>query len=198
MSDIMKRKVRHPYQILDISELVIGREYYFISISQWTNFVGAPLAFGGVIDDSWLTANKRGYDLDNVPSDQMSLDMFLDLSLIIHKNMFTIHNDGLCHGPAIHVKQNYPILQYWRKNRDGWDNLSTYFGDQEPGGPRHTIAVPRIHWEKDSKMHIVDWENPDDTIERIGSEIVGNENVADWEQRMKAKKHDAMRKMLGF
>jgi hypothetical protein len=170
----MPRKVRHPYQILEASELVKDEEYVFVSISDGGgNWVETHL-FGGAFKDS-------GDIVKNPPR-------------IASPPIMTIHLDGK--HPDFKNKDE-PIFVYWKKFT-GWDWMSTYLGDTNTTNPlidNHAI-IPKKHWDNDPKLHVLDWENPDDVVER---KIHTSSNVdMDWEQKINARRDAAMAKAFGF
>ena len=197
----MDREIRHPHQILYISELIVGNNYYFI-IKNKIEMIARPHTFVGVIQDSYVTASKNGYNLNTIPKSLIACEMFVNSTMIdttwIIRNkpkldMFTIHQDGWM---PLNQRFDDSTLVYWGKDGEGWDYVNTFCGNTEFKGATHHIVVPQKDWNDDPRVHILDWENPNHITKRVNISIT--ESPVDWERRMKAKKHEAMRKVLGF
>jgi hypothetical protein len=198
----MNRKIRHPYQILNISELIVGNNYCFISDNPKTTFLSSSV-YVGVIEDSLAAASKNGCNLNTTPNSVLTCSVFTDPAIIdttwiiknkLTLNMFTIHFD--CWMPN-NLFTDDSTLVYWEKNgTTAWDYMSTFLGKTELKGNTHCIIVPQKNWNDDQRIHVRDWENPDCVIERANINTI--ENAVNWEKKMRAKKHTAMAKALGF
>lgn len=192
------RKVRHPYQVLNASEMVVGQQYAFIFASEFSGIDARHYTMGGVINDSHAAAIRLGHNLDLIK--ELRIDMLVEM-LVANApsgSVVTVHMDGwhVDHGSTL-----VPALMYWMRGVNGrttgWDRLSAYFGPEEEGHEYdhdHCIAVPRQRWEDDPRLHVSNWDNPNGVVERV-SDV---ENADDWERKMRARKHAAMAKMLGF
>ncbi len=124
----MQRKVRHPYQILEPEELVVGEQYVFVFQG------GASLSydlyiFGGIIKDNQSIIKN--------PPDTSPPTV-------------TIHPKGLMAQDFAEYRD--PTFMYWRTPNRGWDNLSTYLS--EPlANRRCSIIVPEKHWKDDPHFY---------------------------------------------
>ncbi len=187
---IIKRKVRHPYQIMELSEMIVGKNYTFIFHIKGCRIDAECRMFGGIIKGSYKTAKQRGYDLDHC---NINLKCFMDL---IKDQVVTVHMDGW----TKHLKKplSEPISIYWDDGYEiGYDSLNSWVGPEEYLEDEDcSIVVPSRHWNNDPVIHVLDWINPDCVVNRVCDQKI--ENASDWEIKMKNKKHDAMRKMLGF
>lgn len=177
----MKREIRHPYQIMDIDELVIEQNYAFINYycTSLRTIVDYYI-FGGIIKDSG--------DVDETAT----LATFITLPDIT-KKIVTIHLDGWNPCKGVVRKLNDPVVVYWMESMGkGYDWLYTYLGHKktQPGNP---IVVPEQYWKKDSQIY------PNIIERKIKSSAISEAiDATSWEQKMRKKKHDAMAKMLGF
>ncbi|KKN91142.1 hypothetical protein LCGC14_0220070 [marine sediment metagenome] len=175
----MTRKVRHPYQILEADELIIGERYALIlSTYHGLNFMA--YVFGGIIKDNLSAIN-------NPP--------------ITDPRTFTIHFKGLRNdGVDSLLPARLPTIVCWPSRKGfhiDWDYVETYFGEKEDCKDTHAIVVSERHWADDPKIHVLDWENPNDVIERK----IGKTNKVvsgDWEQQVNAKRDAAMADFFGF
>lgn len=113
------------------------------------------------------------------------------LTISSNNNILTIHLDGWQNNSGIDT----PCINYWDKNGawNGWDHLNTYFGSIEHTRYHNNIVVPVQHWKDDPQIYPA-------TVERKMKFTSSTEvlDTASWEKQMKAKKHEAMAKMLGF
>lgn len=177
----MSRKVRHPYQILEASELIKDELYSFITADQshksGTHYSVDTYIFGGTFKDS--------------------KDIIKNPPKLFKQSIVTIHLDGVY--PDMPVPRDKPLFVYWRNYHNGWDNMSTYLGDidiENLLADVHHIIVSQKHWADDSKIHVLDWKNPDDVIKRkihVFSNIDMN-----WEQRINVKRDNALAYFFGF
>jgi hypothetical protein len=135
----MARKVRHPYQILDISELVVDRDYCFVC-STSKELLVKRRTFKGFIQDSWLTASRRGYSLSTISKQLLKIDIFFDTS-VANESFFTIHNDGWCYD---NKTVNNPTIIYWYEDENGWDNLTAFIGGVCEPKKHHYIVCSRL------------------------------------------------------
>ena len=167
----MEREVRHPYQIMDIDELVVGETYVFAGTEyeygSWVDY----LVFGGIVDDS-----KNAHD-------QASLKVFVDPPKT-EKSIFLIHRDGWNRFGGSDV----PTITYWRGD-GSWDKLTTFFGPRDDRDARNEflyIIVPIQYWSDDPQIY----NHP---VERL----LNVERVMT-EAEMKKRYDKAMAKALGF
>jgi len=190
----MARKVRHPHQVLEASEMVVGQLYSFVHAYESGSCSDSAPSYtmGGVIDDSHAAARRLGHDLDS--ADPPKVEMLLATPGA--GPIVTVHMDGWCDGDEM---EQDPTLMYWRAclgREIGWDMLSSYLGPEEENerGDYHTVVVPSQRWADDPRLHVSNWSNPDGVVERA---IVA-ESAAGWERRMRARAHAAMARALGF
>lgn len=185
------RKVRHPYQVLETSEMVVGQLYAFIYAHEDGNCFASRYTMGGVFDDTRATARRLGYDLDS--EDSLRIEMLI--ASVVAGPIVTVHTDGWHDGE----EEQDPTLMYWRDclgGVSGWDRIRCYMGPEEKeGDERHFIVVPDRHWADDPRLHVANWSNPDGVVERA---LIVVESAAGWERRMRARAHAAMAKSLGF
>jgi len=176
----MKRKVRHPYQILMPEELVVGENYVFVTESEIQRFINL-CQFGGIFNDNTILENRPNTTPPTV----------------------TIHMNGLnisIHGGILYM--GYPTLIYWEQIPNdvifhGWDRLSAYLGEEcEAVLNGHSIIVPEKYWIDDSRFHVLDWVNPDKIIER--KICTTPKSAVDIEKELRAKRDRAMAKVFGF
>ncbi len=175
----MIRKVRHPYQILKVDELVVGERYTLI-IQTHLSLSFIVYVFGGIIKDNLSIIN-------NQPE--------------TNPRTLTVHSKGLRYdGVNSLVSANLPTLICWPSKKGfsiDWDYVESYFGELEDVVDVHMIVVSEEHWKNDPQLHVLDWKNPDDVIERkIGKthKVVSG----DWEQQVNAKRDAAMADFFGF
>lgn len=169
------RKIRHPYQILEAEELIVGEKYAFISRYSREDPDIDSLIFGGIIKEDNLV-------IDNPPQTTPFT--------------FTIHPSGL--QSDLKTNKRGSTIVYWLDSYPRYDLLSTFLGEIDGSMHKHSIVVTLKHWDNDPKMHVLDWVNPDDIIKRFCVQNHDIETPAEFEKRMRQKKHDAMREMLGF
>ena len=179
----MKRIPRHPYQILDISELVAGQVYVFVVRSAFS-LRADKLVFGGTIGVSSniaKTSTINAFGISSTP----------DITTI------TIHLDGWT---TKDVELNgIPTIVYWgptnlsRYLDTTYDLLETYLGPLSKPPTCPHLVVPIQRWEDDPQIY------PDVVKRKVKLQSpVDVLDAASWEQKMRQKKHDAMAKMLGF
>jgi hypothetical protein len=167
-----KREVRHPYQILEASEFVVGDNYAFIYNASGSD--PSTYSFGGIVEYS------VGKDENSILSDFVSPPS-------TSERLFMVHKDGWYQQPG------YPVLIYWRhgKEYDGWDQLTTFLGEETESMYVNHMIVSGKHWSMDPTIH------PSPVKRKISSSSV-QLNPANWEQEMRKRTHDAMAKVLGF
>ncbi len=187
----MTRKVRHPHQVLEASEMVVGQLYAFVTACRNLGTSVSRYTMGGMFDDTHAAARQLGHDLNsaNPPKVEMLL-IAPPAGLIV-----TVHMDGWRHLSS--KMEQDPTLMYWRECFGGganWDMMWSYLGPEREDRDRHTIVVSSQHWDDDPRLHSTNWHNPDGVIERAA--VV--ESAAGWERMMRAKAHAAMAKALGF
>ncbi len=176
----MDREVRHPYQILNVDELIVGQNYTFATGYRSGEFMnGFRGIFCGMIN------GYRDTNPDARP------ETFINQSVLDSIDseccLVTIHMNGWTrYSPA---DDNDPILVYW--GPDGWDKLDTYIGSQASGGCI-SIVVPHNHWENDSQIYLNPIERHPDMCKNTASA------PDDWEVKIKSKRDAAMAKMFGF
>lgn len=190
------RKVRHPHQILDKSEMVVGERYAFVSAFERCNSIH-HFVMGGTFDDSYSHARHLGHDLDSKPRIWM---LFPGAG---EDDIATIHMDGLrpdC-GDKVIATGYGATLVCWRDGcAAGWEFLCDYLGPEESPsetvGPfgYHLIIVPGSAWEDDPRLHSSFWSDPNVIVRRACEA----ESPADWESMMRARTHEAMARALGF
>lgn len=169
----MNRKVRHPYQILEAEELIVGNRYAFVSnhngpMPPFIHFY----VFGGIIEGDSSTYKRS----------------------ITTPPTVTVHLDGKTSRNA-YILQS-PTLMYWREPDTNWDCLATFLGPQESDLLNLcSIVVPEQRWNDDPKIHVLDWENPNDIIER---KIDVKDNDEDWEAKINVKRDAVMARAFGF
>lgn len=169
----MNRKVRHSYQILEVEELIVGNCYAFVSRQSIFKSPCIDLyVFDGVIEGD-SSDYKRS---------------------ITTTNAVTIHLDGQTPRSNI-IDRGSPTLIFWTERGADWDFLRTYLGKHSAGDASHCIVVPEQRWKDDPKIYVLDWENPDDIIER---KIDVKDSGEDWEKRINAKRDAAMAGFFGF
>jgi len=71
--------------------------------------------------------------------------------------------------------------------------VSSYLGEEPAPGTvgMHCVVVPSAEWDRDPRVHVVDWVNPDGAVARAGG-------WADEERRLRARRDAAMRRACGF
>jgi hypothetical protein len=171
----MKREIRHPYQILSADELVVGQDYALVLNAGY--LIATVYTFGGIIKHS-KDKHKESVVSDFVDKPDTSYDIF------------TIHLDGW----YFQHSDGNPVVVYWRGEKHGWDQLCIYLGD-EILCSRYLeyFIVPKQRWDDDPQIY----PSP---VERK-MQFTSNIEVADaanWEKEMRRRKHDAMKKVLGF
>ena len=165
----MTRQLLYPDQIIDELRLASGTSYDFITLNNSNSHSnGDTYKFGGIFKDS---SKGKEWVEDQLKIFTEYLNPF---------SFFTIHMDGaICSSTfrAGFYNGRYPTIIYWIKNQVTWDRLSTYFGNVKESGPRMHAVVP-------TQYEATDLKKPSD------------ESAADWEKRMRLKKHEAMRNMF--
>ncbi len=184
---IMNRKIRHPYQIIELSEMIIGKRYAFIFHVKNSTIDVEDYVFGGIIQDSFFTAQQRGYDLN---LDKIGSIAFIDS---VDDNIFTVHMDGWTQ--RLKPLFGGPITTYWNGNQEcGYDSLKSWVGKEEcPEDDDCSLIVPSRHWNNDPKIHVLDWINPDETVQRAiecQTQIPTN-----WEDSAKKKQDEIWKHM---
>lgn len=190
------RKVRHPHQILEASEMDAGQLYAFVHACESGRHSVSHYTMGGVVADSPAAARRLGHDLDRGyllgSTEEPQVEMLVAAAPA--GPVVTVHMDGWfagCSAPA-----SVATLVYWRESptrRTDWDTLLTYLGPPaETYDDQHFLVAPAREWEADPRLHSANWDNPDIVVERAV------ESAAGWERRMRARAHAAMARMLGF
>jgi len=188
------RTRRHRHQILEPSGLTIGVKYAFVTA--YPDNPNSPWAttrvLADVISDTLQQASRRGWDLAKFRSpyaggfsEAIPLDSLLLLNAHVGEDAVTLHEDGWSeHSDTGHI----PTLTYWSAAKRmwcGWDHVITYLGSPEPVNDKHyykphyCIVVPEDRWLADPQLRAV-------------------ESAADFEQKMRARMHEAMRTRHGF
>lgn len=80
----MTRKVRHPYQVLEASEMVVGQRYAFIRVRESNSSLVSHYAMGSVLGDSCAAALRLGYDLLSV--EKLQVEMFVAQATKSHRH----------------------------------------------------------------------------------------------------------------
>lgn len=187
----MTRKVRHPHQALEASEMVVGELYAFIRAYENGVDYAAHYTMGGVFDDTRAAAVRLGHDLDS--AGEPEIEMLI--AGVGAGAIVTVHMDGWRDGGD----ETDPTLMYWRECMGrglGWDMMWSYLGpERERADSAHTLVVPSQRWADDPRLHVANWSNPDGVVERAP---IAAESPAEWERRMRARAHAAMAETLGF
>lgn len=169
----MSLKVRHPYQIMEIDELVKGNQYIFTGVfkGQYSDIISSYF-FGGTLK------NNNDVCENSLPKEYT----------------MTIHLDGI---NSLFEPVDKPTFIFWRAHYVWWSFLCSYMDDNSPDS--HLIIVPKEYWDNDPKIHVIDWKNPDDVIERksLGVSMDVDMDIV-WEKRINARRDRAMAKALGF
>ena len=171
---MINREIRHPYQILDMGGLVIRQNYIFANCSSSSLYT-----FGAIFEDNNLDDNRIK-------------DIIHSIALTNSLNeIVTIHLDGW----TINDILTTPCINYWYE--DGiwraWDFLSTFLGNVREARNHNSIVVPIQHWKNDPQVYSAALKQRANFVSSIDTL-----DAASWEKRMRAKKHEAMAKMLGF
>lgn len=171
----MDREIRHPYQILDANELIIGQFYMLVSDKIVSGFLKFPFVFGGIVKNSNRKYNTNGR-------------AFVSSLIASRKRYITIHMDGW-NGRDY---SDCPTLIYWQGSDNAYDFLSGFIGPITCATHLTNIIVPEQHWLNDPKVY-------DGVVERHPSVCKGDvDTPADWEKKMKLKRDAAMAKAIGF
>ena len=171
---------RHPYQLLDMNELVVGQSYAFVSYFHRFMLNINYYMFGGIIKDSG--------DVDETAT----VDTFV-VSPDTTKNIVTIHLDGWNPIKSLVRKLGDPVLVYWKRSGNAtYDWLYTYLSNKKNcnNGP---IVVPERHWKDDPQIYSNPIKRKTKLMSVSGTEML---DAASWEQKMRQRTHDAMAKMF--
>jgi len=189
---VMRRRRRHPHQAMDAAGLAPGARYMFVTdhaaSARCRAYTEAGLkTMAGVVPNAGANllwnAGAKG---------EKALARMLNVSCLADgEEAVTVHPDGWNGGrlPAA------ASLAYW--TRDGfrsWDFLHTFLysaGGEEPLGDCHCIVVPERRWLADPRLHVTDWG-----AEGGGAPTSPAESAAGFEQRMRAKRDEAMRRFF--
>jgi len=186
----VRRKLRHPHQATELSELSPGASYAFVVLvdSRWGRPEHQDYVMLGVVRDSFASILARG-DRGETP------EAFFDIPPGSHPGFVTVHMDGWFRFGSDPIPDDEPTLVYWDPAglRTGWDDMESYLGETErPDAAMHCVAVPSAEWALDPRVHVVDWINPDDTVARAAPHWAGEE------ARLRGKRDRALRRLLGF
>lgn len=203
---MMRRKRRHPHQILDACGLAVGARYAFVSAypprtGETVDSIHTCVrVMGGVVPNTVAQAERRGWDLTTFRdkssrggfSEKIPLYALLDIdSPPTDAEIVTVHPDGWGEEGD---KGADPTLTYWAASADGgtilwrgWDRVGSYFGYPKPCiGDHHLIVVPEDRWRADPKLYAVDWREPE----------LHDASPADFDRIMRRKRDEAMLKYL--
>jgi len=191
--DYLSHKVRHPYHTLSPYEMIVGEEYSLISqrsrggIEDVSNYF-----FGGLMEDSLTTAKNRNYDLRTKDIKPVAFTDTQGKNVV--KNILTVHMDGWYSIGNKSSSMGVETIQYWRKDRvSGYDILSTFFVKEDQNDWCY-LVLPTKKWNDDPKIHVLDWINPNDIIERLS--VCQTTIPLDWEQAAKKKQNELWAKMF--
>ena len=168
----MRRKLRHPHQVMEASELVVNEWYRTPTLYR----------------DGHMWDHKAFLLLGRVRSTPRAALGHKDVSVGggATPGLLTIHEDGWFGRPILEYPPpegdlfGTPTLYYWNMRGDtrGWDHLASYLGEPRPGhgddAKMHCIMVPEAAWLADPRMHVVDWINPGDAVVRAAGRLSGD------------------------
>lgn len=186
------RKVRHPHQVADVSEMIPGHSYAFVTITSRVldRLWAGRYVFGGAFSDYLAAICLRGhnprlarrlevYRAATARGPRPRLARRLEVGMLTDftgdtdvasgippADIVTIHTDGIRNPNDLDSTIDATTIMYWRADgTSSWDLLETFLS----GGPttrRHCLIVPEPEWDADPHVHVLDWVNPDDVVER--------------------------------
>ena len=203
------RKRKHPYQIMDISQLTVGARYAFVSAYANGDIYARVMVMAGVMSNTIARARRTGWNLvqlrldgtmisSNIPMSALNpisgssrLD---DLSHVtfsnVHQDGFvTVHQDGW---NDTHDNEDRPTLAYWTAQRiwRGWDYANSCLSCSGPEkiitSEHDLIVVLEGFWLADPRIHAA------------CDEAACDESPTDTEQSMRAKMDDNLRHAFGY
>lgn len=195
-----KRRLVHPYQVMDVLDLSIGAKYAFATVDDDGLAQASFRVMAGVVNNAVGLASSRGWDIptrirvgNKIPLAALFADDFGD-------SVVTVHPDGWY---GFENARAHPTLAYWADGHQiTWDYLDTFLGPQLLEGVRlalvHTdpwlsaharriqqqphAVVPERYWLADPKLIHISCAPVD---------------AADFERRMRAKRDKMMYGLFG-
>lgn len=199
----MKR--RHPAQIMNAADLIVGEVYALVT--RWED--GTTDLFEqhclAVVADTERLLRKRGRwhgqangNEEYTLADLMDADSAIDATRIILAAVkglgtwitpFTVHLDGWVPDEP---KKSEPMLLDWCDAKRDYGVECAYPFDKD-NMDSHTVIVPAAAWLADPRFHVLNWANLGDVVKPLmrTTRILGDDLAAD--KRM----DDNLRRIFG-
>ena len=194
----MKR--RHPMQIMEAAELVVGDVYAFVACHDGHTDLYEQHCIAVVTDTGRLLASRGRWRGQACSDDAYILGDLLDVQSVFSAAAvpqaiivadddiipFTVHLDGWVPDGS---KKSESMIVDWIDDEDFCNEHYSF--DQGATREGHFIIVPVADWISDPRVHVLDWVNPDDivkppmrTVGALGSEAAASKRTNDNLQRI--------------